>query len=253
MRLQSASFILGAALLTLMAPAGAQSIPANNLSTGTQTSSTGTTGTGTQTTSTATGTGTVAGTGTGTGSSTGTQTSATGAFSKLSPGGQKIAQSLYSSQNPPTGTKALTLDQIATMKSHEGWGRVFKDMKADGLVQAKNLGQVVSGHAKTTQTTNATGTTSSTGSTSSTNSTQTTSSTRSGSRQVSSQRTSSRSPVVVTSGSGRSTVFASNAGRGGMGRGGGGRFASASPIHFTTTDGSSGGGGGHGGGGGRGK
>ena len=29
------------------------------------------------------------------------------------------------------------------MKRHEGWGEVFKDMKAKGLLTQKNLGQVV--------------------------------------------------------------------------------------------------------------
>ena len=200
MRLQSASFILGAALLAVATPAAAQSIPATSIGTGTHTTSTGATGTntgthatstgtggqatstgtgthttstgtvigtgtgtgtGTQTTSTGTGSHTVS-TGTGTGTGTGTQTTSTGAFDKLSPGGQKIATSLYSSQNPPRGTRALTLDQIAAMKSHEGWGRVFKEMKADGLVQAKNLGQVVSGHARSSQTTGSTQTTNTT-------------------------------------------------------------------------------------------
>jgi hypothetical protein len=201
MRLQSACYILGAALC-LTAPAWAQSTAITP------------TGTGTQTTS----------------------STSTGAFQNLSPGGQKIAQSLFDAQHPPTGTKAMTLDQIAALKGKEGWGRVFKEMKSDGLVQARNLGQVVSGHAKTTQTTSSTGTTSST---------QTTSAARTGgSRHVSTRTTSSRTPVVVTSGSGRSTVFASNAGRGGHGR-----FASNSSSHFTTAGGPSGNGGGFGGGG----
>ena len=213
MRLQSASYILGAALC-LTAPAWAQSTAITPTGTGTQTTSTGT-----QTTS----------------------STSTGAFQNLSPGGQKIAQSLFDAQHPPTGTKAMTLDQIAALKGKEGWGRAFKEMKSDGLVQARNLGQVVSGHAKTTQATSSTGTTSST---------QTTSAARTGgSRHVSTQTTSSRTPVVVTSGSGRSTVFASNAGRGGHGR-----FASNSSSHVTTAGGPSGnggvvGGGGHGGGG----
>src|SRR5437868_2468828 len=176
MRLQSACYTLGA-ILCLTVPGWAQSsaiaptsamqttstgtvmqttstraaaLQPTSTSTGAGSTSTGTTstgtgsrtGTGSQTTSTGTGTQTSS-------TGAGTQTSSTGAFDKLSPGGQKIAQSLYNSQNPPTGTKAMTLDQIAAMKGKEGWGRVFKDMKSDGLVQAKNLGQVVSGHAKT--------------------------------------------------------------------------------------------------------
>src|SRR5437870_9399481 len=49
----------------------------------------------------------------------------------------------------PTGTQTvLTKDQIAGLRSTEGWGRVFKTMKADGLIQAKNLGHVVSGYQR---------------------------------------------------------------------------------------------------------
>src|SRR5712691_5146874 len=60
----------------------------------------------------------------------------TGNFDSLSPGNQKIANALFKAQRP-TGTQtALTRDQIAGLKSTEGWGRVFKTMKADGLVQA---------------------------------------------------------------------------------------------------------------------
>jgi len=110
MRLQSASYILGAALC-LTAPAWAQSTAITPTGTGTQTTSTGT-----QTTS----------------------STSTGAFQNLSPGGQKIAQSLFDAQHPPTGTKAMTLDQIAALKGKEGWGRAFKEMKSDGLAQARN-------------------------------------------------------------------------------------------------------------------
>lgn len=66
-----------------------------------------------------------------------------GAFAQLSPGNQMIAKALFEAQaSSPT---ALTLDQIAAMKQgHEGWGEVFKQMKAQGLLTEKNLGQVVS-------------------------------------------------------------------------------------------------------------
>src|SRR3990167_9491342 len=78
-----------------------------------------------------------------------------GAFESLSPGGQKIARALFEAQkttSPPgttggtttTAPKPLTLDEIAAKKqAGTGWGRVFKDLKAQGLVQEKNLGQVV--------------------------------------------------------------------------------------------------------------
>ena len=75
------------------------------------------------------------------------QTTGTGAFAQLSPGNQKIAQALFEAQTTstaPNAPKPLTLDEIAAKKrGHEGWGEVFKDMKAQGLVTEKNLGQVV--------------------------------------------------------------------------------------------------------------
>jgi hypothetical protein len=215
MRLQSASYILGAALC-LTAPAWAQSTAITPTGTGTQTTSTGT-----QTTS----------------------STSTGAFQNLSPGGQKIAQSLFDAQHPPTGTKAMTLDQIAALKGKEGWGRAFKEMKSDGLVQARNLGQVVSSHEHSIHSEHAEHAENTT--------THTTNTARTGgSRHVSTRTTSSsRTPIVITNGSGRSVTVASNAGRGGMGRGGGGRFASNSSPHVTTGAGMSGNGGGFGGGG----
>jgi hypothetical protein len=77
-----------------------------------------------------------------------TVTASAGAFDRLSPGNQKIARSLFEAQSRttlPPGTHPLTLDQIAAAKQRgDGWGNVFKDMKARGLVGDKNLGQVVS-------------------------------------------------------------------------------------------------------------
>jgi hypothetical protein len=70
-----------------------------------------------------------------------------GAFEQLAPGDRKIARSLYEAQRRDLmpGSR-LTLDQIATQKRERGgWGRVFEDMKSQGLVTAKNLGQVVRG------------------------------------------------------------------------------------------------------------
>ncbi len=67
--------------------------------------------------------------------------SPSGAYASLSLGNQKIARALFEAQT----TKLLTLDEIAAKKqSGQRWGKVFKDMKAQGLVQDKNLGQVVS-------------------------------------------------------------------------------------------------------------
>ena len=74
-----------------------------------------------------------------------------GAFESLSPGNQKIALAIFDSERragPTTataGTKPLSLDEIAQMKQDgKGWGVVFKEMKSQGLVQDKNLGQAVS-------------------------------------------------------------------------------------------------------------
>lgn len=87
-----------------------------------------------------------------------TTSSSTGGFDSLSPGNQKIARALFDAQTTTTtssGTttsQPLTLDEIAAKKqSGQGWGNIFKDMKAQGLVQEKNLGQVVSGHQRSTR------------------------------------------------------------------------------------------------------
>ena len=71
-----------------------------------------------------------------------------GAFESLSPGNQKIALAIFDSERraaPSASAKPLSLDQIAALKQGgRGWGQVFKEMKAKGLVQDKNLGQAVS-------------------------------------------------------------------------------------------------------------
>src|SRR5579862_8671439 len=82
-------------------------------------------------------------------STTATSPTPTGNFNSLSPGNQKIDNALFSAQKTTGTTTPLTKDQIAGLKGTEGWGRVFKTMKADGLVQAKNLGQVVSSYQHT--------------------------------------------------------------------------------------------------------
>lgn len=80
--------------------------------------------------------------------STSTSTSeTTGSYDRLSTGNRKIARALFEAQKtePGTGTTNLTLDEIAAMKqSGQGWGQVFKEMQARGLVTDKNLGQAVS-------------------------------------------------------------------------------------------------------------
>jgi hypothetical protein len=97
-------------------------------------------------------------------------TTTAGAFDRLSPGNQKIARAIYEAQQtgapapgdatPRGGTatapKALTLDEIAARKqAGEGWGVIFKDLRTQGLVQDKNLGQAVSraNHRRATSTT----------------------------------------------------------------------------------------------------
>ena len=73
-----------------------------------------------------------------------TQTAGTGAFAQLSPGEQKIARALFEAQSTAASTP-LTLDEIAAKKlGRQSWGEVFKQMKAQGLITHKNLGQVVS-------------------------------------------------------------------------------------------------------------
>lgn len=70
-----------------------------------------------------------------------------GIFDQLSPGNQKIAQALFDaerSNSTATTAKPLSRDDIAAMKRDgKGWGEVFKEMKQQGLVDAKNLGQIV--------------------------------------------------------------------------------------------------------------
>src|SRR5262245_48939747 len=72
------------------------------------------------------------------------------AFDKLSLGNQKVAASLYQAQTPgtsPTGSpiRPLTLQQIAAKRlSGQSWGQIFREMKAQGLIQEKSLSQVVS-------------------------------------------------------------------------------------------------------------
>ena len=67
-----------------------------------------------------------------------------GAFERLAPGDQRIARSLFDAQRRDTAPGSrMSLDQIAARKNGEGWGVVFKDMKAQGLMTAKNLNQVV--------------------------------------------------------------------------------------------------------------
>jgi hypothetical protein len=74
-------------------------------------------------------------------------TSQSAGFQSLSPGEQKIARALFLAQQPTaTGPAPLSLNQIAALRQHEGWGNVFKQMQAQGLIHDKNLGQAVSAY-----------------------------------------------------------------------------------------------------------
>ena len=68
-------------------------------------------------------------------------------FDALSPGDRKIARALFLAQHPTAnGPAPLSLNQIADLKASSNWAKVFKQMQAGGLVQAKSLGQVVEGY-----------------------------------------------------------------------------------------------------------
>ena len=76
------------------------------------------------------------------------------AYSKLSLGNQKVASALYQAQTPAVGTTArpLSLEQIAAKRrSGQAWGQIFRELKAQGLVHEKSLGQVVARYQKTTE------------------------------------------------------------------------------------------------------
>lgn len=81
---------------------------------------------------------------------------ARGAFDKLSLGNQKVAAALYYAQSPrsASGTthasRRLTLEEIATKRGRgQTWGQIFRDMKAQGLVHERTLGQVVARYQQT--------------------------------------------------------------------------------------------------------
>lgn len=125
MKLQSACLVLGAAMV-LTAPVWAQSkaIPPASISTETSSAGTHQTSTGAETRTMTTGTGTETGTGTG----TRTTTTSTGAFQNLSPGGQRIAQSLFNSQHPPSGTQPR---DSGSDRRHERQGRLGPRLQGD--------------------------------------------------------------------------------------------------------------------------
>ena len=69
-----------------------------------------------------------------------------GAFDNLSSGNKKIAEALFNGQVITDEGKApLSLDQIAASKRRSGWGRIFKNLKRSGLIDARNLRELTSG------------------------------------------------------------------------------------------------------------
>lgn len=67
------------------------------------------------------------------------------AFDQLSPGGKKHAQALFDAQT----TKKFSRDEIVAMHLNgKGWGEIFKELKAQGLVKEKNLGQLMRKHER---------------------------------------------------------------------------------------------------------
>jgi hypothetical protein len=71
------------------------------------------------------------------------QATGAGVFAQFPPGDQKIARALFEAQSP-SASAPLTLDEIAAKKQgQQGWGDIFKQMKTQGLLTQKNLGQVV--------------------------------------------------------------------------------------------------------------
>jgi hypothetical protein len=77
------------------------------------------------------------------------QASASAQMSKLSPGDQKIVHALFEAQSKPkSGAPLLTRDQIAAMKTPQGWSEVFRDLKGKGFLTQKSLGQIVADYER---------------------------------------------------------------------------------------------------------
>lgn len=109
-------------------------------------------------------------------------------FEALSAGDRKIGRALFLAQHPTaSGPAPLSLNQIADLKRHGSWAKVFAQMQSRGLLQAKNLGQIVNGYQ------------------------------RSDTRRPPARVSSHRSPTLVTGGDG--SVIASSQ-RGGISHGG---------------------------------
>jgi hypothetical protein len=113
-----------------------------------------------------------------------------GSFETLSAGDRKIGRALSLAQRPTaTGPAPLSLNQIADLKARSTWAKVFTQMQSRGLLQAKNLGQIVNGYDHQ----------------------------RSDARAPAHSSATSRSPTLVTGGSGSVTASSE---RGGIAHGG---------------------------------
>ena len=69
-----------------------------------------------------------------------------GAYERLSASNKKVAEALFNGQVvTDNGKDPLSLDQIAAAKRRSGWGRIFRKLKKDGLLEARNLRELTSG------------------------------------------------------------------------------------------------------------
>ena len=70
-------------------------------------------------------------------------------FNQLSPGNQLIAKSLFDAQQAEDGDVPWSLDDIAVAKQKStGWSNVFRRMREEYLLEAKNLGQLIASRSK---------------------------------------------------------------------------------------------------------
>jgi hypothetical protein len=68
-----------------------------------------------------------------------------GSFRHLVPRDQRIVRALFDAQHPTAeGPAPLNLDQVAALRDRHGWAKAFKAMKAQGLIDAKSLAQLLS-------------------------------------------------------------------------------------------------------------
>ena len=70
-------------------------------------------------------------------------------FNQLSPGNKLIAKSLFDAQQAEDGDVPWSLDDIAVAKQKStGWSNVFRRMREEYLLEAKNLGQLIASRSK---------------------------------------------------------------------------------------------------------